>query len=646
MWRQRPKNGGEGISLPSMRIMWFVLLSIVMISLAMILFFTARANESVVLSIPDRTVSMNDTTGVLNITGNGTAFTVGFLVAGPRLVLGTGNVSSKPSLRALEYDDLPPSQVLSAPADIFVASSNDTTLALETRTQTQHHVWAAPATEDGLPSFRMLEHSDLPPHQTIVVPSDIFDGTSNETTLSFSALPQQPRTFWAGPSMSDDPAVPSFRPLDADDLPFLFSANDPTIFTGILPIENGGTGNNGTVFEPNRIMMTRSDGLALVDGEIVAGPGIEIQTSPGSILISNNATLTVPADIFVSTGSGADHSFEAVPQQPNHVWAAPLYAVGLPTFRPLEQADLPPIQLNNTEYCTGLADALFDTMVGGNQIVMTGSGGVPILVEGSITGTGGITVQVSEGSIVIDSNVSITGTPNQVIVTEDVPSSAFTLSLPQDIHTGASPSFSSLHLSVTADQITLAGGASLNVETSSSTQFTVPDPSTGTASFVLGVNGSPLFITNTPTITSQILSSDTASTASWKQLSTVSALSLENLYAVATTNITGFASMTPVILSDMLVDTSGGTYYCMFSTTAKPDNSAAIYAYGLYLNDTIIPGSRRSFTGASATFVLQTQALVTIPTGGTTTINVKWNKDSGPGTCDVIERNIFCQRQN
>lgn len=83
---------------------------------------------------------------------------------------------------------------------------------------------------------------------------------------------------------------------------------------------------------------------------------------------------------------------------------------------------------------------------------------------------------------------TLTGTANQVTVTNGA--GTITLSTPQDIHTGASPTFASLTLSATATALTAAGSATFGTADSSSGPITsnVRDSGTNTYLDVLTLN--------------------------------------------------------------------------------------------------------------------------------------------------------------
>lgn len=131
----------------------------------------------------------------------------------------------------------------------------------------------------------------------------------------------------------------------------------------------------------------------------------------------------------------------------NLVFASPNGATGAPTFRALVAADIPSLDaskittgaLLNARGGTGL-----DTSAAANGTLLIGNGGGFTLA--TLTAGTAISITNASGSITINNTgvTSLTGTANQVTVS--AATGAITLSLPQNIHTAATPTFARLTL--------------------------------------------------------------------------------------------------------------------------------------------------------------------------------------------------------
>jgi frataxin-like iron-binding protein CyaY len=109
---------------------------------------------------------------------------------------------------------------------------------------------------------------------------------------------------------------------------------------------------------------------------------------------------------------------------------------------------------------------------------------------------------------------TLTGTTNQVVVTNGA--GTITLSLPQNIHTGASPTFLSATLTGTTNQLVLGTTNTVTISASApaaSRTYTIADPG-GNVNFVMD-SGGALTITNTAT-TNFVLTATGANTATWQ----------------------------------------------------------------------------------------------------------------------------------
>jgi len=208
----------------------------------------------------------------------------------------------------------------------------------------------------------------------------------------------------------------------------------------------------------------------------------------------NSVGLAVPAIFSVGatspvTGAGGTITMSLVSQAQNTFWAAPAGAAGNPSFRTMAPADLTPalpaqathagkfLQTDgagNLSWQTsagagditdvvagtaltggaasGSATLNVDVGLGASKIPQVGGSGISANSIILSNGTGNLTHQtLTNGQLLIGSTgfapvaATLTGTANQVNVSNG--SGSITLSTPQDIHTGASPTFNALTLS-------------------------------------------------------------------------------------------------------------------------------------------------------------------------------------------------------
>ena len=147
---------------------------------------------------------------------------------------------------------------------------------------------------------------------------------SNTGTLTLTTAVQSAHTAWLGP-LSGSPAQPSFRLLDATDL--------PVAPAGYIYLSNG------TSMVPTNL--TGSTGISIVGGIIsntgVTSVGLNV---PTSILTVSPATVTTTGVFNVTL----------VSQSANTFFAAPNGIPGTPQFRLIVAADLPSLGTDNVLY--------------------------------------------------------------------------------------------------------------------------------------------------------------------------------------------------------------------------------------------------------------------------------------------------------
>jgi hypothetical protein len=269
---------------------------------------------------------------------------------------------------------------------------------------------------------------------SLTAPADIFMVTSGTITngpavLSFDIMQQFQNTFWAGPT-NTTMGYPSFREIVINDLP----NNIPfSKFTGILPIEQGGT-NSGSPLINNTIMVSFNG--QIVEASLINGTGITTTVNNGIITINNDGllvmSLDVPLDILAVSGSptlGSTGSFVITKQiqLQNTFWAGPVNGTsGSPLFRVIEVDDLPsnipvsklvgilPIDKGGTNSGTSLSN---------NKIMLSYAGQI---VESSLINGTGITTTVNDGIITINNDgllsVSLT-VPSDILAVSGSPTS-------------------------------------------------------------------------------------------------------------------------------------------------------------------------------------------------------------------------------
>lgn len=340
---------------------------------------------------------------------------------------------------------------ISAPEE-FVVFIMDGSTYFEKVNQSANTVWAGPTEGmDDKPVFRLLVEEDVPllnaanalygilpihlggtgsnasfaGNQIIVsssdgqslveghisinlqVPTDLFQVTSPPVTFNgshvFEVIEQQANHLWAGPTFGASD-IPTFRLLVENDIPLL---NASEKLTGVLGLSNGGTGNSGP-FAGQRIILSTTSSLE--EGTLLAGDGIGISIVGTVVTIENTGILWVPEDLFVLT---TNKSFVAKDQTESHVWIGNTF--GPPTFRALEKADLPLLNVSVEEGGTGRTQLFQSYRVlisngAGDEIVEAGilndgdfligqSGGMPLVGQITAAPGGEIIVTPSAGMI-------------------------------------------------------------------------------------------------------------------------------------------------------------------------------------------------------------------------------------------------------
>jgi hypothetical protein len=191
-----------------------------------------------------------------------------------------------------------------------------------------------------------------------------------------------------------------------------------------------------------------------------------------------------------------------------------------------------------------------------NRIMVSSSGGA--IVEAAALTNGQMLIG-STGSAPVAA--ALTGTTNQVTVTNGAGS--ITLSLPQNVHTTATPTFASQTLSATTNQLVLG---TFNTVTLSSTApsasrvYTLHDAGAA-ANFMLNTAGA-MTVSNAPT-TGQVLTATSSTTSSWQTASSGAILIVKsvNTTGATTSSSTNWSTLNNVSL------TATGTWQCTFEAS-------------------------------------------------------------------------------
>ena len=690
------------------------------------------------------------------VTGNQVANTV---FAGPSL-----GPNAPPSFRQLVLLDMPTLPVgqvyvgqgvgvsvvgkllntsLSLPTSVFnitvptVGDGESGTLTAVFQDQAQNTVFAGPPLGGlNVPTFRLLNYSDLPPlimNVDLQAPVAEFVVSNNPVvapggTLVLSKAPQNGNTFWAGAANGTNGAQPEFRTLVYKDFKslnltygqFLAGASNPAddplptsilAGSGIVINQTDGTitisasinaSNIGTVTSvglslPNTVFSVSNSPVTLtgtLTGSFINQGGSTVFASPAggasgqpvfrsliesdmprlhanqiyigdpvlnSTIISNltagnaisiitsgsittiastmSVALALPASVFSVTGSPVTNAGTLtgtfVSQAARTFFAAPALSAGTPLFRTMQTTDLPTL-MSGQIYIGSAGTAVASSLSAGTGITITPG-------PGTLTVSANYIEPMGNGTIVIGSSSgpaaasTITGTTNQVIVTNGP--NSITLSTPQNIHTGATPTFASETLTALTNQLTFGATntVTFNVSAPSASRvYQFSDPGAN-ANVVLDTAG-PMTIVNVPTVAGQILTASTATTAIWQNQSAFTG-SLTYQEVSSAVAITTFSNAAFTLATGMSFVLPAGTWQVTFSTSIVPSASSGTYNVAIFNGASIIMHSTRRTTGASGQWNVATQAVVT--SNGVTAITTQWRKTGGSGTSDMFERSMF-----
>ncbi len=619
---------------------------------------------------------------------------------------------------------------LSMPGIFTVAGTPVTTAGTFSVTlvsQGNNLVWASPDSAGGAPSFRSLVVNDLPfniPNARLLTSSvTLIAGTAISITggslslggsatisLQNSGVTAGTYTYPNSVTVNAQGQVTGISTATVSANQVLVSpdgssgalttralvVNDLPNFIPLSKLQ-GTFNSNGLVFLNTGA--TQFTSVALTNGQVLvgstgnppqaatltAGTGISISNGAGSITVSSTGVTSVALSapgIFTVGGSPVTTtgtlSLTLASQTANTVFAAPNGASGTPTFRLLVAQDIPNLDTSK------LTSGTLPIARGGTGLATTPSNGQLLVGNGA-----GFTLS------------TIAGTSNQINVANGA--GTITLSTPQNIHTGASPTFASAILTGSTNQLILGATNTATISASApaaSRTYTIADPGAN-ANFVMSTGGA-LVVTSAGT-TGQVLQKTGATTADWTTLSgsgtvtsvalslpsfiTVSGspvttsgtltgtlatqsantifagptsggaaqptfrslvaadiptgIAISNSQVTSITQITGFTAAAFTLMTDMTLTPSAGTYLVIFSGSILISNGSTIYRLGIFNNGVLVNHSLRRLQGSYTTAV-QTQAVVVAD--GVNPIEIRWFRFSGSGNANAFERSLFFLR--
>lgn len=127
---------------------------------------------------------------------------------------------------------------------------------------------------------------------------------------------------------------------------------------------------------------------------------------------------------------------------------------------------------------------------------------------------------------------------------------------------------------------------------------------------------------------------------SWKDFST-------GYKTVFSSLATTTASITDVLVSDMILHPSAGTYVVSFSSqfnNLAPSPTIALATFSVYANGILIPDSVRKLTSLVTAAPVSLQTIATVFSGQT--IEIKWNVDSAVSTLFLGNRMLTLTKVN
>jgi hypothetical protein len=529
------------------------------------------------------------------------------------------------------------SVALSLPGSVFNVTGSPITstgtLSGSFLAQSSNLIFASPVNSTGVPSFRSFSYSDLPfsgaaagtySLATVTINAQgivtsIFGGSGNAGTVTLVGLSmpgtlfsvsgspitsngtfgvtlttQLANTVFAAPDGSS--GVPSFRSLVVNDLPSGIP-NAKLQFSSVTISAGTGLSGGGSVSLGNSVTLSIATtgvtpGTYTFASVTVNAQGQITSATNGSPGTVTSVGLALPVSVFSISGSPVTSSGTLtgsfVAQSQNTVFAGPTSGSGTPSFRLLSVSDIP--GLPASIITSGVLPVSFggtgSSSYTGKQLVVTSTGGTA-LIELGVATNGQIPIGSTGNAPVLG---SITGTVNQITVS--VGPGTIGLSLPQNINTGASPTFQSLTLGATSSQIVLGTGNTVTISSAApaaSVTYNLPTLAASGSYFML--NPTQLTIGNSPA-SGLALIGTSGTTATWQSVVTSVALTMPS----GVFNVSG----SPVTSSGTLaVSLSSQTANTVF---AAPDSVSGTPSFrSLVVNDlpSNIPNSKLQFSSVT-----------------------------------------------
>lgn len=390
----------------------------------------------------------------------------------------------------------------------------------------------------------------------------------------------------------------------------------------------------------NVVRIGAGSNTQVLTADSTVSSGVKWFTAAGSGTVTSVA-LSAPAEFTVSgspiTTSGT-LTLTKANQSANLIYSGPSSgAAAAPAFRSLVVADIPSA-LDATKISAGtVSNSEFDTLDGVTSSIQTQLNGKQAS-DGDLTAVAalaanGLVTRTATDTMTVR---TITGTANQVSVSNgDGVSGNPTLSLPQDIHTGATPQFSRVGLGAAADAnhlLTLALG------TITTDKHALEASATWNASGV-SFTGLKLNITDTASASGSLLADLQAGGVSKFKVDKAGVVTLATALAPAN----GGTGLTAAGTANQALGMNAAGTALEYKTLTAGQNISVTHGVGTVT--IAAAGNVVSATGAGTDYTLTaasaridfgtTDAEVTLPTAGTYLLTAHVQLDGVPQAHEV-----------